>query len=87
MSMPDLQVLKESIPAKVRRGIYATYVGLVVVDGGAAAAYAAVPAALPTPLVIAAAVLLYLGVPIGTLAAVNVQPAPAEVHVHTGNDL
>ncbi len=80
MSTPDLTVLKETIPAPVRRGIYSTYTVLVVVASGVQVGYAAAPlGAQPTWLTIALAVLLFLGTPVGVLAAVNVQTAPAEV--------
>lgn len=51
--------------------IYGAYVTILAADGAATAAFFAVSQALPVWLIATTAVLTYLGIPIGGLAALN----------------
>lgn len=65
----DLGVIVKN--AKVRAGIYGTYVVALIVAGGAQVAFAALEFGQPDILVAGLAVLAYLGIPVGTLAVAN----------------
>jgi hypothetical protein len=65
----DLGVIVKN--AKVRAGIYGTYVVAIIAAGAAQVAFASLELAQPDLLVAGLAVLAYLGVPVGTLAVAN----------------
>ncbi len=67
-----LEVAKEFIPARVRRGVYAAASILGYLLAAAAVGFAAAGATVPTALVVALAVSGALMGPIGQLAAANV---------------
>jgi len=57
--------------AKVRKGIYGGYVIALITAGAAQVAYSSLELGQPEWLVATLAVLAYLGIPVGTLAAAN----------------
>lgn len=78
LPLPDLQVVKESIPARARIVVYLVFATLTIVASATTVAYAAGGSAPPVWLVVATAVLLFLQGPVNTLSAVNV-PKPLSV--------
>lgn len=66
----------QQIPDSVRKTMYLVYALLIVADGAAVAGYGAASAGIPTWLIVAGAVLLYVGAPFGFTAASNVGPTP-----------
>ena len=67
----DLGVIITS--AKARKAIYGSYVIALVGAGATQVAYAALDTSSPSWLVASIAVLAYLGIPVGGLAAANTQ--------------
>lgn len=64
------------VSAGIRRGIYSGYVFALVGAGAAQVAYASLEIPSPDWLTATVAVLAFLGIPVGSLAAVNVHAAP-----------
>jgi hypothetical protein len=64
----------------VRQGIYLTYIVLIILVGAATVAFATLNTGMPAWINVSNAVLAYLGIPVGTLAAANIvasrTPAP-----------
>jgi hypothetical protein len=58
--------------ATVRTAIYLTYIVLIIVVGATTVAFATLGTGIPTWINVANAVLTYLGIPVGTLAAANI---------------
>lgn len=72
MSVPSANDLGKVVTsARARRVIYTVYVVAVLLLGAVQVAYAASYAGQPEWVDIATAVMLYLGVPVGGLAAAN----------------
>ena len=69
----DLGVIVSSTGA--RKGIYGTYVLALVAAGATQVAYASLELSAPSWLVASVAVLAYLGIPVGGLAAANTRKA------------
>lgn len=65
----DLGVIITS--ARVRKAIYGSYVLALVGAGATQVAYASLELSAPTWLVASVAVLAYLGIPVGGIAAAN----------------
>jgi hypothetical protein len=58
--------------ATVRQAIYLTYIVLIIIVGAATVAFATLAVGIPAWINVANAVLTYLGIPVGTLAAANI---------------
>lgn len=69
----DLGVIITS--ARLRKGIYGGYVLAVIAAGGTQIAYASLEIGAPDWLTASLAVLAYLGIPVGGLAAANTRRA------------
>lgn len=78
MSTPNANDLSKVITsALARKIIYSVYVIALVVAGALQVAYGALEVGQPEALTVALSVLVYLGIPVGALAAVNTPPADA----------
>lgn len=66
------------LPAKARQVVYIGYGLLALADSSVLVAYASISATLPRWLIAATAVIVFLGVPVQSLAAMNIARAPAE---------
>jgi len=72
-------MLTDIIPAAWRKGVYAAYALAIVALGAIAAGFAAAQLSQPSWIIVAGAVLLYVGAAIGATAASNT-PAPVPKH-------
>ena len=79
MTNTDLGTIVRS--NRIRTIIYSTFVIAVLIAGAFEVAFAAVDVSQPDWLVIAVKVLAYLGIPVGTLAAVNVTDTARHVKI------